>query len=71
MKCPYCKSTKVEESEVSLFESDPVCMGAEGFDLFGIKAFAGIISNGAKKIELSMNNKKRYLCLDCRKLFEA
>lgn len=71
MKCPFCNSSNVEESELSLFESDPINSVAEGFDLFGIKAFAGIIANGAKKIELSLNNKKRYLCLDCRKLFEA
>lgn len=70
MKCPYCNSTKVEESEVSLFETD-YTMRTDGFDLFGIKSLAGMIKNGAKKIELSMNNKKRYLCLDCRKLFEA
>ena len=77
MKCPYCNSTNVEESEVRLFEPEPgiggIVMGItpNGFDHFGIKTISNFFANGGKKIKLSMNNKKRYRCLDCRKFFEA
>lgn len=71
MKCPSCSSTNVIENDISIFETDPINMVPEGFDLFAIRSFMNAARNGVKKIDLAINNKKRYLCLDCRNLFEA
>lgn len=71
MRCPYCNSDDVIESEVSIFETDPFGMAPMEFDLFGIKTITRIIANSAKKIELSVNEKKRYCCRKCNRYFEA
>lgn len=71
MRCPYCSSTNVIENDISIFETDPINMVPEGFDLFAIRSFMRAARNGVKKIDLAINNKNRYLCLNCRKLFEA
>lgn len=71
MRCPYCNSDDVIESEVSIFETDPYGMAPMEFDLFGIKTITKIITNSAKKIDLAINDKKRYYCRGCYRFFEA
>ena len=69
MECPYCKSNKVEESKIQIFETEHG-MAFEGFDPFAIKFFSKALKNAYKKMELANSGKKNYICYNCYREFQ-
>lgn len=69
VKCPHCgKNDNVEESPVHIFENERFTMVMDDLNPFSVIGRAA--ANAAKKVNLYVNDKKRYYCKACDLFFE-